>query len=64
MVTRKEFIIKIFRTAAFASLLSMSGYLLLKEQSEEECNFDFVCRDCGKLKECNLQEAIDHKRGN
>jgi len=61
MITRKDFIIKIFRTATFASLAGLSGYLLLREQTDEVCNFDFVCKNCKKLKACNLPEAVDHK---
>ncbi len=48
--------------ATFTVLAGASGYLLLRDQSDEVCNFDFVCRDCKKLKECNLPEAIDQKR--
>jgi len=63
MYTRKDFILKIIRTATFASLAGVSGYLLLREPTDETCNFDFVCRDCKNLKECKLPEAKDHKIG-
>lgn len=62
MYTRKDFIIKIFRMATFTVLAGTSGYLLLRQQSDEACNFDFVCKDCKKLKECKLPEATDHKK--
>ena len=62
MYTRKEFIIKTFRMATFTALAGVSGYLLLREQSDEACNFDFVCRNCKKLKECKLPEAVEQKK--
>lgn len=61
MYTRKDFIIKVLRMTTFTVLAGASGYLLFREQSDEACNFDFVCRDCKKLKECNLPEAKDQK---
>ena len=64
MYTRKDFIIKIFRTATFTALAGVSGYLLLREQSGESCDFDFLCRDCKKLKECKLPEAKNQKENN
>lgn len=60
MYTRRDFIKKTFRTASFAVLAGGGGYLLLREQSDEVCDFEFVCKNCKKLKNCNLPEAKEY----
>lgn len=57
MYTRRNFIKKTLRTASFAVLAGGGGYLLLREQSDVVCDFEFVCKNCKKLKKCNLPEA-------
>ena len=64
METRRNFIKNTLRTAAFSILAGGSAYLLFREQSEEVCDFDFVCKNCKKLKECKLPEAKDVKTKN
>lgn len=62
MLNRRNFIKKTMRTAAFTILAGGSGYLLFREKSQEECNFDFVCKNCKKQKECNLPEAKEYQK--
>jgi len=62
MYTRRKFLKTTIRTASFAVLVGGGGYLLLREQTDEVCDFEFVCRNCKKLEKCNLPEAKDHKR--
>ena len=57
MYNRREFIIKIFRTASLATLALGSGYLLFRQNTEDNCDFDFVCRNCKKIQSCHLPEA-------
>lgn len=57
MYTRRNFIKKTLRMASFAVLAGGGGYLFLREQSDEVCDFEFVCKNCKKLKKCNLPEA-------
>ncbi|PLX05341.1 MAG: hypothetical protein C0595_00015 [Marinilabiliales bacterium] len=57
MQSRREFINKSLRIAGMAVLMGGSGYLLFREESEEACDFDFVCKNCKKNKECKLPEA-------
>lgn len=61
MQTRRDFIKKSFRMAGMAVLVGGSGYLLLREESDEACDFEFVCKNCKKLKECKLPEAKTFK---
>ena len=60
MQTRRDFIKKSLRTAGFAVLAGGSGYLLLRDKSDEPCDFEFVCKNCKKLKECKLPEAKEY----
>ena len=62
MQTRKNFIISTFRAISLAIIASISAYLLIREESDETCNFDFVCKNCKNLKSCNLPEAKNHKK--
>ncbi len=57
MQTRRNFITSIFRVISLTIIASVSGYLLFREESDEVCNFDFVCKNCKNLKACNLPEA-------
>jgi len=61
MYNRRDFIKKTFRTVSFAVLAGGGGYLLLREQSDEVCDFKFVCKNCKKLKKCNLPEAKEYE---
>jgi len=62
MINRKEFIIKILRGIALISITLVSGLLIFREKSEEECNFDFACKNCSKLNDCSLNQAINYKK--
>ena len=47
-------------------LTSGSAYLIFKETTNEQqaCDFDFICKNCKKKKNCTLPKAIeDKKRG-
>ncbi len=57
MVNRRDFLKKVLRQVTFGSMVLGSGFLLLKEKSDETCNLDFVCRNCKKLTTCGLPEA-------
>ena len=57
MYNRRDFIRKIFRTTSLLSLAALSGYLLFGRNTEEVCDFSFVCRNCKKQENCNLPEA-------
>lgn len=57
MYNRRDFIIKIFRTTSLLSLAAISGYLIFGRNTEEECDFSFVCQNCRKVEKCNLPEA-------
>lgn len=59
---RRNFIKKISRNLVLGGVLATSGYLLLKPETGEECNFDFICKDCRQLKNCSLPEADDFKK--
>lgn len=46
-------------------LVSVSGFLIFKEGTNEQqtCDFDFICNNCKKNQNCTLPEAIEHKKG-
>lgn len=64
MYTRRDFITKIFRIGTLAIVASVSGYLLLRKEPDYVCNFDFICKNCKKLKSCGLPEAKEFNRKN
>lgn len=64
MQTRRDFITKVFRTTTLAIVAGTSGYLLLRNESDEVCNFDFVCKNCNNLKKCELPEAKEFNNKN
>lgn len=62
-MSRKEFIIVFFRSIIFGGLTLLSGLLIFRELTDnEECRLDFVCRNCRKLKNCDIPEAIQYKQ--
>jgi|GEM_PF-942502 len=61
MQTRKEFILNITRIASVALLSSTTAYLLLRQDSDEKCNFNFICNNCKKLNKCNIDKAVELK---
>ena len=61
MYTRRDFLKTTIRAASFAVLLGGGGYLLLREQSDEVCDFEFVCKNCKKMDKCNLPEAKEYE---
>lgn len=64
MYTRRNFIKIAVRNSALAGIAIGSGYLIFKDQLEEACNFDFICKSCKELKKCKLPEAEEHKNNN
>ena len=61
MLSRKDFIKKGLRAAAFTMLASTTGYLLLRKEPEQNCELDFVCKKCNKFEKCSLPEAKEKK---
>jgi hypothetical protein len=63
-MNRRNFIQSIGRGAILSGLVFTSAYLLLKEKPEGagSCNLDFVCKNCKKVKNCNLPEANSYRK--
>lgn len=59
---RRDFIKKMSRNVIVGGVLAGSAYLLLKPDTGEACNFDFICRDCRQLKSCTIPEAETYKK--
>ncbi len=60
---RRKFLSSIGRGTILTGLTALSGILIYKNSRKpEDCTFDFVCRDCRKLKGCKQPEAIIFKR--
>ena len=56
---RKRFIEQMARGGLLAVLALGTGFLLSRRQVtlQQECELNYQCRSCGKLKECQLPEA-------
>jgi hypothetical protein len=61
MSDRRRFIKTFGRGIALAGMAGLGGYLLLRDQSGENCDFDFICRNCRKQKTCQLPEAKEYQ---
>ena len=60
---RKEFIVVLARGTILGALGVISGVLLFRDKdSVTDCDFDFVCRNCKKITNCNLPEAKQLKQ--
>ncbi len=58
---RRKFITNVTRGSILTGLGLITGVLLLKEKGTESCEYNFICRNCNKLKGCELKEAINYK---
>ncbi len=56
---RRKFFKSVTRGGIFSAMAVLSGYLVLRKKPEgtQECDFDFVCRNCNKNRYCKLPEA-------
>lgn len=62
-MNRRKFISSIGRGTILAGLTALTGTLVYKNATQTStCDFDFVCRDCSKVKACKQPEAIIFKR--
>ncbi len=58
MNSRRKFIKSFVRGGLLTTLGATTGYLLLRDKSDgQNCDYDFVCRNCKKIKSCDLPEA-------
>ena len=62
MVDRRHFLKLAGRTAVLGGVIFVTGKLLFQSDSDENCDFDFVCQNCKKLEKCNLPEASEYKK--
>lgn len=62
-MNRRKFITTIGRGTILSGLAAISGVLIFRNSKEtDQCTYDFVCRECQRLKSCNQPEAIIFKR--
>ncbi len=61
MVDRRNFIKSIIRNGLLLGLVATGSFLVLKEDNDEACNFDFICQNCKKSKSCVLPEAKGYR---
>jgi len=54
---RREFFDKIARGGLLVVLAALSGFLFFKEETGETCDLAFVCKNCKRNTDCNLEEA-------
>ena len=62
MFDRRKFIKTIGRGMILTGLSAVTGYLILKDDSQVKnaCDFDFICAKCRKHSSCSLPEAKKH----
>ena len=63
---RREFIKTLSRGLIVSGLAVISGVLIFRDKNgkNDQCNFDFVCKNCKKINSCTLPEASDYKKMN
>ena len=62
-LNRRGFISGGIRGFILLGIGAMTGTFLLRKnnKTDEECDLDFVCQSCNKLKHCGLQDAKNYK---
>ncbi|RXQ89868.1 hypothetical protein EO244_13880 [Ancylomarina salipaludis] len=63
---RRRFLHQIGRGTILSALAIFSGTMIYRNLNSERetCDFDFVCRNCKKVKTCALPDGIDFKKKN
>ncbi|NOQ25611.1 MAG: hypothetical protein GQ564_09655 [Bacteroidales bacterium] len=62
-MNRRKFITTIGRGTILSGLAAISGILIFRNSKEKDlCTYDFVCKECQRLKSCTQPEAIILKR--
>ncbi len=62
---RRKFISDLSRAAILTVLVSGSAYLVFREEeNDEQCDFEFICQNCKKVKSCEIDEAQRYKQSN
>ena len=66
MINRREFLSSLIRNIILFFLTALSGILIFKQvdANAKACDLDFICKNCKKLKTCNLNEAEAYKKEN
>jgi len=65
-MNRRRFLNQIGRGTILSALAIFSGTMIYRNLNSdgESCEFDFVCRNCKKVKGCRLPDGIDYKNKN
>ena len=58
---RREFIRKLGRGMIAAGMVAGGTCLLLKPDTGQACNLDFICKKCKQNTDCSLPEAKDYR---
>lgn len=63
---RRSFLQSLMRGSILGGLAIFSGTMIYRNLNSdgESCDFDFVCRNCKKVKGCRLPDGIDYRRKN
>lgn len=61
-MNRRQFTESIARSGLFIALASLTGFLFFKEETDEICDLEFVCKSCKRNTECNLDEAKVYRK--
>jgi hypothetical protein len=58
---RRDFLKNIARGSILTGLGVITGVLLFRDRDAENCDQNFVCESCKRLKSCKLPEAAKYK---
>lgn len=61
---RRDFLRNVARVSILTGLGIVSGVLLFRDKDTENCDYDFVCGNCKRLKSCKLPESEKFKELN
>jgi hypothetical protein len=60
---RRKFLSSVGRGTILSGLAAITGVLIFRDsKGNDQCTYDFVCKECKSLKSCVQPEAIILKR--
>lgn len=62
MQKRRDFLKIMIQGSILTGLTFLSSYLIFRKGGEDaNCDFDFVCRNCKKHKNCSIPQAEEYR---
>lgn len=62
-MNRRKFLSSVGRGTILSGLAAITGVMIFRDsKGKDQCTYDFVCKECKRLKSCVQPEAIIFKR--